>query len=144
MSTIAVSPAATGAAQFTIASPATATNRVLTLPDQTATLATATDVSAGDAAVTATMLGIGQTWQDVTASRTNSTSYQNLTARPIMVSVKTSNTATAFQVSTNNSTWVEVGANSGSTIGSLSFIVPPNHYYRFNGAGTISNWAELR
>jgi len=38
MSTIALSPASTGAAQFTIASPATGTNRTITLPDATTTL----------------------------------------------------------------------------------------------------------
>ena len=38
MSTITISPASTGAAQFTIAAPATATNRVITLPDATDTL----------------------------------------------------------------------------------------------------------
>lgn len=38
MSTITISPASTGAAQFTIGAPATATNRTLTLPDATATL----------------------------------------------------------------------------------------------------------
>ena len=40
MSTITLSPAATGAAQFTIASPATATNRTLTLPDEAGTVLT--------------------------------------------------------------------------------------------------------
>ena len=38
MSTIALSPASTGAAQFTIASPATDTSRTVTLPDATTTL----------------------------------------------------------------------------------------------------------
>lgn len=38
MSTIALSPGSTGAAQFTIASPTTNTNRTITLPDATTTL----------------------------------------------------------------------------------------------------------
>lgn len=38
MSSIALSPAATGTAQFTVASPATNTNRTITLPDATTTL----------------------------------------------------------------------------------------------------------
>lgn len=40
MSTIALSPAATGSGQFTIASPATNTNRTLTLPDEAGTILT--------------------------------------------------------------------------------------------------------
>lgn len=40
MSTIALSPNAAGTAQFTIAAPGTSTNRTLTLPDTTGTVAT--------------------------------------------------------------------------------------------------------
>lgn len=58
MSQIALSPNATGSAQFTIAAPGTNTNRTLTLPDQTGTLATSADVTAAAAAVEGmTLLG---------------------------------------------------------------------------------------
>lgn len=45
MSQITLSPNAAGAGIFTVAAPATGTNRTLTLPDQTGTLATTADPS---------------------------------------------------------------------------------------------------
>jgi hypothetical protein len=89
-------------------------------------------------------IGVGQSWQDFTGSRTASTSYQNLTGRPIMIAVNTNNNTSPIQVSTNNSTWVTVGTSGGSVQGTVTAIVPPSHYYRINGAGTILNWSELR
>jgi len=93
-------------------------------------------------------LGVGQTWQDMSGSRSVGTSYQNTTGRPIMVSICTNAVSrTNFQVSTNNSTWVTVGALAGyGNIGdekSSQIIVPDNHYYRATG-GSLSIWAELR
>lgn len=94
-------------------------------------------------AITEVSLGQGQTWQNVTASRVGSfTSYQNTTGRPIGVSIS-SPTNGALQVSTNNSTWVEVADASTAAGISIFTIVPADHYYRFAGA-TIDNWAELR
>lgn len=96
-----------------------------------------------------TLLGIGQTWQDVSGSRAVSTSYQNATPRPIMVHIR-SNDATprSVEVSADNTTWVSVGligtaASSGGGPRGASFIVPPGHFYRMVG-GTFSAWAELR
>lgn len=140
MSNITLSSNASGTATFNIASPATNTNRTLTLPDATDTLATSSDVSA----VSAVLLGVGQTWQNVSASRTNSTSYQNTTSKPIYVSIRVSNTATILQVSADGTNWVDVSNSGGGQAGAVAAIVPPGHYYRFNGAGTIVSWAELR
>ena len=90
-------------------------------------------------------LGWGQTWQDVTGSRTHSTSYQNTTGKPIEVSFATSTSATRnVEVSTDNSTWVTVAETSGGTAVRISFIVPPGHYYRINGSVVLTSWAELR
>lgn len=96
------------------------------------------------AALTAS-IGVGQTWQNVTASRAVSTSYQNLTAKPIMVAITTNGSSTArpIQVSVDNSTWIQVGTDSGGA-SDTSFIVPVNYYYRINGSTTITAWAELR
>tara|TARA_R110000787_G_scaffold69971_2_gene155502 strand:- start:45 stop:719 length:675 start_codon:yes stop_codon:yes gene_type:complete len=93
-------------------------------------------------------IGVGQTWQDMSASRSVGTSYRNTTGRPIMVSICTNNVNRQnFQVSTNNSTWVTVGALAGyGNIGdekSSQIIVPDAHYYRASG-GSLSIWAELR
>jgi hypothetical protein len=88
-------------------------------------------------------LGWGQTWQNVSGSRTYSTSYQNTTGRPIQVSLTLDTTGRQIQVSSDNSTWVSVAQSSGSTT-SMSFVVPNGWYYRINGVTTISVWAELR
>ncbi len=93
-------------------------------------------------------LGVGQTWQNMSASRVVGISYQNSTGRPIMVSVCTRSTIRYdFQVSTNNSTWISVGAVAGfGNLGdekSSQVIVPDSHYYKVTG-GTLKMWAELR
>ena len=88
-------------------------------------------------------IGVGQTWQNMTASRSNGVTYINNTNSPIQVSVhhSTVSNVNACQVSKNNVDWVTVGpSTSGGGIGN-SFIVPVDHYYR---AYSVLNWAELR
>jgi len=91
-------------------------------------------------------IGVDQTWQDVSASRTNSTSYQNTTGRPIMVAIGTGTTGTTGQeqVSVNNSTWIDVGVETSTAGSSNTFIVPNNWYYRLNSNLNITHWSELR
>lgn len=97
--------------------------------------------------VDSSAIGVGQTWTDVSGSRTAGTSYQNTTGRPIMVAIADARSNEAVQVSDDNSTWLTVGhlGNSGTVAVGATFIVPDDHYYRVNGsAGGISSWAELR
>ena len=95
-------------------------------------------------------IGVGQTWQNVLASRADNTSYQNTTGKPIMVNVSqndlSGNNRMYGYVSTDNSTWVlvETSMSSESTRGSVGFIVPSGHYYRVDTSTTIVAWAELR
>ena len=94
-------------------------------------------------------IGWNQTWQNVTSSRAPSTSYQNLTSRPIMVTIDANSSVTGgrdVECSVNNSTWVKVSITNGSAGGyaTAAFIVPVNHYYRVNGAATLKVWVELR
>jgi len=90
-------------------------------------------------------IGVGQVWYDnSTLGRVLNTNYQNTTGRPIMVSIR-AESAGVHQVSSNAVTWIDVGSSPGSSEQHNSFIVPNNHYYRIQGgAGSISNWAELR
>lgn len=97
----------------------------------------------------ATNIGWGQTWQDVKASRTFGTSYQNTTGKPIQVAITGVNSDRNIQVSSDNSTWISVGSLFGGNVdpGGMSFIVPDNYYYRVDttgSAGTIIYWVELR
>ena len=89
-------------------------------------------------------IGVGQSWASVT--RTTDVSYRNTTGRPIQLSVTlatyavTSGETTTYvpstlEVSSDNSTWVEVCRSSGGSGGrsTVNTIVPDDHYYRFSG-----------
>jgi len=89
-------------------------------------------------------LGLGQTWQNVAASRTHTTSYQNTTGKPIVVSITNTSTFRDFEVSTDNITWLKVQAIGGGASRSPTVIVPPSHYYRVNGSTAFDSWTELR
>jgi len=87
---------------------------------------------------------VAQSWQDVSGSRVDSTSYQNGTDRPIQVNISGNTTERLFEVSTDDATWVAVGDVGGALEKSASAIIPVGHYYRVNGTTTITIWAELR
>ncbi|WYK06450.1 hypothetical protein DWF04_022705 [Cereibacter sphaeroides f. sp. denitrificans] len=88
-------------------------------------------------------VGANQSWQEVTASRALSTSYQNTTGRPILVFF-VGQGSNVVQVSVDGSTWVKVGASYGQYTPNNTFIVPPGHYYRVNGSASGITWSELR
>lgn len=96
-------------------------------------------------------LGINQSWQNVTSSRSLNSVYRNTTGKPISVSVVTQpggNNTVRFQVSTNSSMsgYIVVAANfdiDGNA--TTSAIVPHNVYYRISlGNGYVVSWSELR
>jgi hypothetical protein len=163
MSKIALSPNASGTGTFSIASPGTNTDRTLTLPDATGTILSSAAIASQAQAEAGTDnttlmtplrteehtlfndLGWSQSWQDVSGSRVASTSYQNLTTRPIQLAIRISNgTDRPIEVSVNNSTWVQVGTSYSTYWPFTYVVVPVGHYYRVNGSATILNWAELR
>jgi hypothetical protein len=90
----------------------------------------------------------GQTWQNVTATRTNGVTYTNTTGKPIMVAI----TATVL----NTGSWyayvsgVLVVYNNGSGATSnapmtTTFIVPNGANYSLTlSASTLVYWIELR
>ena len=89
-------------------------------------------------------IGNGQTWQSVTGSRAAGTSYQNTTGMPIMVVIHgNANGAQNMQVSSDNSTWINVGSFNAANE-AASFIVPDNWYYRAQSGASILFWSELR
>jgi hypothetical protein len=90
-------------------------------------------------------IGVGQTWQNLLASRAAGTSYQNTTGRPIMVSIRASEPSGPrnIEVSPTNSNFIAIMAFQ-SIFESTQFIVPPDWFYRINGNCTISIWSELR
>jgi len=94
-------------------------------------------------------VGDGQQWYNMTSSRSIGTSYQNTTGRAIMVSVATTiSTEVYLQVSTDGSSWVNIGTLGGhggiNDSGASQAIVPAGHYYKATGGLAIKAWAELR
>jgi hypothetical protein len=86
-------------------------------------------------------VGIGQTWQDVSASRASGVTYTNTTGKPIMVNIMETTNATAeFYV---NGVLVGRGVGTG-TDGTISAIVPNGSNYNASLPGGFAAWAELR
>ena len=102
---------------------------------------------ANTAFVANTALGIGQTLQDVKASRAIGTTYTNTTGKPIVVSVSFQSTAgiNAGILFVNTQVF---GQSSGGFVGAIfnvCVIVPPGGTYR--ATADFANafyWAELR
>lgn len=97
------------------------------------------------------MLGVGQTWQNVTGSRSLGVTYTNTTGRPIMVSVSLPDTGSQNPTVTINVGGVDILVNNydlgqGSASFSHSFIVPSGASYRIsvNISVQVRTWAELR
>lgn len=110
-------------------------DRSVNFQDASGTVALTSDINPS--------VGVGQTWQNVTGSRSSGVSYQNTTGSPIMVSITASAVSESnnAQVSTDNSTWVTVGGSSNAAAINNSFVVPNDHYYRVQN---FSRWTELR
>lgn len=86
------------------------------------------------------------TWQNVSGSRSLGTSYQNTTGYSIMLNISASRSSGGgiFQVSDDNSTWINVGLFNNEHIRNFSIIVPDDWYFRASITGSLSYWAELR
>lgn len=127
--------------------PITLDNTGVTFDDSTSqttaatnTAANVTSVNGDTGAVTVNVIGNGQTWQNVTASRTKGTVYTNTTGRPILVNV-------SWLQSTSVSNYLN-GVLFSQTGGSyavrdqLFYFVPSGHTYQINPG--IVYWWELR
>lgn len=101
-------------------------------------------------------LGLGQTWQNVTASRAINTTYTNSTTKPISIRVTISqaavNSATVISLVVDGVTisteQASGNAASGETV-VIQEIIPPGSTYRIptptgSAGGTLSTWYELR
>lgn len=93
-------------------------------------------------------LGVGQTWQNVTGSRSLNTTYTNTTTRPIVVCVVNmyGDSADPLEVFINESLLMSVDKGFGNITSDTTFIVPPNSTYRVTKAvfPNIQSWSELR
>lgn len=82
-------------------------------------------------------VGVGQSWQDMSSSRTEDVTYTNNTGRTIFVSVSTSSSFSSFQLYIGGS-WVTV-AGPGRV---WSGPIPDGQSYRAQDA--YGSWYELR
>ena len=83
----------------------------------------------------APMLGVGQTWQNLTASRAPATNYTNSSGKPIQVAIRSGTPAPAITVD-----GVAMDAGSGTV---ATVIVPNGSVYNLS-TGTLISWSELR
>jgi hypothetical protein len=96
----------------------------------------------GQAMAAWSSLGYGQTWQTVTGSRVDGTTYYNTTGKPIDVGIfSTGASATTLTVG-----GVIASSSQGTTYAesNLSAIVPPGASYVSSGVSGTVVWAELR
>lgn len=90
-------------------------------------------------------LGYGQTWQSLTGSRANNTTYTNSTGRPIMVAVGfTWTNSIGWTLTINGVTTSAPASNVSQTSpGMITFVVPSGGTYLF-ASNAMSTWSELR
>ncbi|MFU0965708.1 hypothetical protein [Kluyvera ascorbata] len=106
-------------------------------------------VAAGDDPRLSAVLGVGQTWQDVTASRASGVNYTNSTGRPIFVQIAGRNASAQGRAYVDS---VPVGgftqSSSGTVLSTVSFVVPSGSTYNITSTVTVAGgdpmWAELR
>jgi len=95
--------------------------------------------------------GVGQTWQDMTASRALNTSFTNSTGKPIQIHVfggPTSAANVAYRVGIGGLFMTGTySAGASGYISSGSIIVPPGAAYSVTlstGSAALISWMELR
>lgn len=91
-------------------------------------------------------IGVGQTWQDLTASRILGTTYTNSTGKPIEVSAYSNVANVSKQIDMIiNGVIVNTHSITGTAVVWGSMIVPPGATYKISMNGdSIYKWSELR
>lgn len=91
-------------------------------------------------------VGVGQSWQDVLASRASGVTYTNTTGKTIAVSVtQGAATSTTMVVSVNGVTVANPTTSSNAARPHVTFLVPTGQTYSVTvTGGTLLVWAELR
>jgi hypothetical protein len=107
-------------------------------------------VTVANLATAAKPVGAGQTWQNMTSSRSLNVTYTNDTGRPIMVNITGAFTVNQYvEILIGGSVVVAKAAwdsfASGRVWGTVSAIVPAGNTYQATSTGlNTMSWAELR
>ena len=91
-------------------------------------------------------IGVGQTWQDVTASRALSTTYTNTTGKPIMIKVWSGGANSTSTTLTINSIIIDsysVNTSNGA-LAKIDGLIPAGATYSVAMSPAVSKWFELR
>lgn len=89
--------------------------------------------------------GVGQTWQDVSGSRTTGTTYYNTTGRPIAVQLLTGGSGGALTPTVGGVALCATNNSPGTIQTQTYFVVPPGMSYSVATSGpSIGGWKELR
>jgi len=96
----------------------------------------------------ANLLGVGQMWQDMSASRAAYTDYTNNTGRPISVHVACSMNGGRLRMTIGGVILDGSDINAAGEGSTITAIVPDATIYRIDGFGssiaTVDSWVELR
>ena len=83
--------------------------------------------------------GVGQSWQNLTASRAAETIYTNTTGKPIQVAISYNGNNAYFDIG-----GVEIYMPDYTAFGFAFFIIPNGTTYRIRNQISINSWSELR
>ena len=118
-------------------------NNTLTSTSTTQALTAAQGKVLNDQAV-----GVGQTWQDVTTSRSLNTTYTNTTGKPIQVSVvvRDSSNIDILNFYVGVVLMASMPDLAGAVYGfqQITVTVPPTQTYRLDTNNILYHWTELR
>lgn len=93
-------------------------------------------------------IGVNQTWQNVTASRSVGVTYTNTTGKPIVVRLNIAQTANSASSFSFFIAGVDFGGDGNSISGVLlvsdTFIIPNGAAYYLSTPFSINSWLELR
>jgi hypothetical protein len=90
-------------------------------------------------------LGVGQTWTNVTGSRALGTTYTNSTSNPIFASVYVTGQTTVGVTITVSGNVVATFQWAGTNNNTSTTIIPAGATYSFStGSGSLGSWWELR
>jgi hypothetical protein len=106
-------------------------------------------ISSSPVATESQIIGVGQTWQDVTASRNLNVTYTNSTNKPIIIKPTYSNIGGNFMSVTLNGTLTFYIGNFGPAPGYYTngnVVIPAGNTYSVSvgDSPTKMHWLELR